>query len=133
MNKYSESSLAQLKTCHPKLQLLFETVLETFDHKINEGHRNEHDQNEAFLKGKSKLKWPDGKHNQLPSIAVDVVPTPIDFSEKVKNIARFYYFAGYVKAVADQLKIQVRWGGDWDGDGIFADQIFDDLVHWELV
>ena len=38
------------------------------------GHRNKEDQNKAFAEGKSKLKWPKGKHNKLPSQAVDAAP-----------------------------------------------------------
>ena len=33
--------------------------------------------------------------------------------------------------VAAGLDIEIRWGGDWDGDNEFTDQSFDDLVHFE--
>ena len=79
------------------------------------------------------------QNNQQPSLAVDVVPYPIDWgeagteSEKRKAIARFYHFAGYVLRTAEKMDISIRWGGDWDGDKDFSDQSFDDLPHWELL
>ena len=72
-------------------------------------------------------------------MAVDAAPYPVNWGDqgslrqRQKAIARFYEFAGYVLAVADQQRLQLRWGGDWDMDGDFLDQRFDDLVHFELV
>jgi hypothetical protein len=48
------------------------------DFKILCGHREEKEQNEAFNKGNSKLKWPQSKHNSLPSLAVDIAPFPVN-------------------------------------------------------
>lgn len=133
MNQYSDNSENQLKTCDVQLQHLFRAVLPYVNHTILVGHRNEEDQHKAFLTGKSKLDWPNGNHNKLPSSAVDAAPYPIDFSESHKNLARFYYFAGFVKAMAFHMGLKIRWGGDWDSDNDFKDQKFDDLVHFELV
>ena len=135
MNSYSKSSKEKLKTCHPELQLLFTSVLPTHDHTILVGHRGEQEQNEAVRTGKSTLLYPYGKHNKVPSMAVDVSPYPIDWNDT----KRFYYFGGIVKGVAAELKRQglmdydIRFGGDWDGDNNLNDQTFNDLVHWELI
>lgn len=135
MPKFSTASQNKLFTCHPDLQTLFCEVIKTFDCTIIEGFRNEADQNKAFDSGKSKLKWPNGKHNKSPSMAVDVAPYPIDWS----NNKRLYWFGGYVLGVAQMLKSQgkithsVRYGGDWDSDKNINDQAFNDLVHFELV
>jgi hypothetical protein len=59
---------------------------------------------------------------------VDVAPYPIRWEDYEK----FYWFGGYVKGVADSLGLEIRWGGDWDGDGDFKDQTLVDLVHWEI-
>lgn len=131
MYTYSKSSKEKLDTCHPELQRLFNEVLKTYDHTITCGHRNKEDQNAAFANGTSQLKWPNGNHNKTPSIAVDVAPFPVDYSNKLKVLARFYHFAGYVLATAERLGIPIRWGGDWDSDKIFTDQNFDDLPHFE--
>lgn len=110
------------------LQQLFTEVVKTYDCTVLEGHRNEADQNAAFESGKSKLKFPDGKHNGVPSLAVDVAPYPIDWN----NTKRFYHFAGYVQGIAKMKGIKIRWGGDWDKDYDLDDQTFNDLVHFEL-
>ncbi len=127
MPKFSKSSLEKLSTCHPNLQKLFHEVIKNYDCTIIEGYRSEQDQLKAFKEGKSKIKS-DGKHNQTPSLALDAAPAPINWNDKEK----FYHFAGYVKATADQLGIKIRCGADWDGDNDLKDQKFFDLPHFEL-
>ncbi len=139
MPKFGKTSRERLETCHPDIIRLFNEVVKEYDCSILEGYRGEEKQNEMFATGKSKLKFPLGKHNSKPSKAVDVAPYPINWgdegtsSQRQKAVARFYHFAGYVLAKADSLGIKVRWGGDWDGDKDFSDQKFDDLVHFELI
>jgi len=128
MAKFGKSSRKRLKTCDEKLQMLFNEVIKAFDCSILVGHRGEDDQNKAYAEGNSQLRWPKGKHNKKPSIAVDVAPYPIDWEDR----ERFSYFAGFVKGVAWRLNIPIRWGGDWDGDNDLSDNNFDDLVHFEL-
>jgi hypothetical protein len=94
-----------------------------------EGYRGEQSQNKAFTEGRSKLKFPNSKHNSLPSNAIDIAPFPIDW----KNRERFCYLAGIVKGIAHSKGIKIRWGGDWDNDGETTDNKFDDLPHFELI
>lgn len=129
MPSFSQKSLEKLSTCHPDLQRLLKECIKYVDFTILEGHRGEEAQNEAFKKGNSTLKWPDGKHNKLPSIAVDVAPWPVDFN----NTARFYMLIGFIRGVASQLGIKVRVGADWDGDFETTDQKLVDLPHVELL
>jgi len=68
------------------------------------------------------------QHNYSPSRAFDLAPYPIDWQDR----ARFYVLAGVVLGAAADLGIDLRWGGDWDGDGTFQDQNFHDLPHFEL-
>lgn len=128
MFKFSDKSKAKLSTAHPKLQQLFYEVIKYVDCTVLEGHRDQATQDEYFRTGKSRVKFPHGKHNSLPSNAVDVVPYPIDWND----ISRFYHFAGFVRGVAASLGINIRCGADWDGDFSFADQDFHDLPHFEL-
>lgn len=129
-NKYSNASLERLGTCHPDLQRLFFAVLETTDHSILEGHRDQAKQNKYYKTGKSRLPWPRGKHNKLPSEAVDAVPYPVpDWNDA----QAFHSFAGKVLAKAKELKIRIRWGGDWNMNGKTEDETFRDLVHFELI
>ena len=128
MAKFGKSSKERLSTCEKDLQLLFKEVVRGFDCTIVCGHRGEKDQNEAYKRGNSKVKYPNGRHNANPSRAVDVAPYPIDWTDR----DRFHYFAGYVMGVASKMGIDLIWGGDWDGDTDLKDNAFDDLVHFEL-
>ena len=128
MNKFSRTSAARLATCHPDLQKVITKALEVCDCSILCGHRSKEEQDALFLEGKSQLQYPNGKHNTLPSRAVDVAPYPIDWNDR----ERFSYFAGVVIGVGASMGIAIRWGGDWDSDFDLKDNKFDDLVHFEL-
>ena len=128
MPRFSRKSKAKLDTCDERLQKIFKKVVKGFDCTIIEGHRCKEKQNEAFKKGNSKLKFPNGKHNSLPSIAVDVIPYPIDWEDR----ERMSYFAGYVVGCARSMGITLRWGGDWDMDTQVKANKFDDLVNFEI-
>lgn len=128
MPEFSQNSLNKLRTCDDRLLALFTEVVKHFDCTIIVGHRGKEDQNRAFAEGKSKLRWPDGNHNKLPSEAVDVAPYPVDWEDR----ERMHLFAGVVKGLAISMDIPIRWGGDWDGDTQVNDNEFDDLVHFEI-
>lgn len=129
MPKFSKRSKERLDSCHPDLIRLFEKVVEKYDCSVLEGYRSNTRQEELFEQGMSKLRAGQSKHNNVPSLAVDVAPYPIDWNDKI----RFYHFVGYVKGVADQLGIKIRCGADWDSDNDLHDQTFFDLPHFELI
>jgi hypothetical protein len=132
MYNFSTMSKERLNTCHEDLQTLFRTVIKHVDCSVVGGWRSKDQQNEYFDKGKSKVKYPNGKHNSLPSVAVDVAPF---LNGKISwDMKNCLYFAGIVMGIALMLNIKVRWGGDWDMDNeAMTDQKFQDLVHFELV
>lgn len=33
---------------------------------------------------------------------------------------------------AQRVGVELRYGGDWDGDGVYGERGESDLVHWEL-
>lgn len=130
MSAYSQKSKEKLATCHPDLQKIFNEVIKHYDCAILTGHRNEEDQNDAYNAApqRSKVKWPNSRHNTIPSEAVDVVPYPIDWDDR----ERFSHFAGFVLGISISMGIDLRWGGDWDSDTDLKDNNFDDLPHFEL-
>jgi len=128
MPRFSTKSKSKLHSCDERLINLFNKVVKHFDCMVLEGHRGEEKQNAAYDKGNSKVRYPNGKHNQSPSVAVDVAPYPIDWADR----DRFHYFGGYVLGVAKQMGLNIRWGGDWNQDTQTKDNKFDDLVHFEL-
>ncbi len=129
MPNFGKKSNERLATCDPRLRDLFNQVVKHYDCSIIQGHRDMETQNKYFSEGKSKVVYPNSKHNSLPSRAVDVAPYPIVWNDT----ERFYHFAGYVTAMADVKGLKIRWGGDWDMDFDFNDQTFDDLVHFEII
>lgn len=129
MANFGVKSNNNLSSCDIRLVRLFTEVVKNYNCSILQGHRDKKTQEEYFNSGKSKVKYPNSKHNSYPSKAIDVAPYPIDW----EDTNRFYHFAGYVKGIADRLGIKLRWGGDWDGDLTFSDQSFNDLVHFELL
>lgn len=128
MPNFSQVSVDRLSSCHSDLQAVFNEVIKYFDCIVLEGHRGKEAQDKAFADGKSKLQWPNGRHNTIPSLAVDVAPYPVDWSDR----ERFIYFAGFSEGIANGMGIHLRWGGDWGMDRDLKNNKFDDLVHFEL-
>ena len=128
MPRFGTKSRGRLSSCHPDLQKVFNQVIKEIDCSILCGQRGEKEQNKAFDEGRSKVRFPDGRHNANPSNAVDVAPYPIDWEDR----ERFHLFAGYVLGIADSMGIRLRWGGDWDRDWTVKDNKFDDLPHFEI-
>lgn len=81
MPTFSNQSKKMLETLDPRLQKVCNSLIKWFDFKILQGHRNKEDQDKAYNEGKSKVKWPNGKHNANPSLAVDIAPYPIDWRD----------------------------------------------------
>lgn len=148
MPSFNKNSKNKKKTCHKDLQDLFDAVIERRDCTVLDGHRSVEKQQEKYESGASKVKH--SKHNCEPSMAIDVAPYPIpdnwgkvswglienkehreEIQRQVKELHKFYHFAGCVQGTANRMNIDMRWGGDWDGDNNFNDQTFDDLVHFE--
>tara|TARA_R100001530_G_scaffold59945_1_gene43343 strand:- start:1030 stop:1422 length:393 start_codon:yes stop_codon:yes gene_type:complete len=128
MPRFGKTSNSRLETCDTRLQKLFNEVVKHFDCSILEGHRGKRAQNKAYKEGKSKVVYPNGKHNQIPSVAVDAVPYPIDWEDR----ERMTYFAGFVLGVALRMNLKIRWGGDWNMNTELKDNNFDDLPHFEI-
>jgi hypothetical protein len=132
MPAWGKKSSEVRSTLHPTLiHYLDRALIEVADISLTCGHRNQEDQMKAYFSGNSTLMWPQGKHNQLPSLAVDFRPYPMP-KGKAKQWAALAYIAGRVIQMAAQDGVVIRWGGDWDADGDLTNQKFDDLFHLEL-
>lgn len=116
----SKLSRERLSQCHPDLQRVVELASGRFPMAVIQGHRGQAEQDAAFARGASKLKWPNSRHNSTPSEAVDLVPMPLDWN----NISRFEELGRVVKQAAVDLGIELDWGGDW--------KRFRDYPHFEL-
>jgi peptidoglycan L-alanyl-D-glutamate endopeptidase CwlK len=128
MPHFGRKSKERLNTCDSNLQKVFNEVIKHVDCSVLEGHREKDRQNKLFEEGKTKVKYPNGRHNRQPSSAVDVTPYPVDWKDRERQTL----FAGFVIGVASQMGINLRWGGDWDQDFQVVDNRFDDFPHFEL-
>jgi hypothetical protein len=131
--EWSKSSLKELKTVDPRLQLVFNKALElgVIDIRIIEGHRDEDTQEEMVRQRKSHLHWPNSKHNTLPSKAIDAIPLPFN-REDWNNSGKFGMFTGFILGVGASLDIKLRVGFDWNGNFDPTDNWID-APHFELV
>ena len=128
MPRYSKRSKERLATCDEKLQGVFNEVIKHVDCSILEGHRSKERQNKLYDEGRTKVRYPTGRHNASPSKAVDVTPYPVDWDDRERQTL----FAGFVLGIARAKGIKLRWGGDWDQDFQVADNKFDDFPHFEI-
>ena len=84
------------------------------------GHRGKAEQDLAYSRGYSKLKYPKSKHNKIPSLAIDLAPYPINWND----IPRFNAMCDLVQKIANTLKIKIRLGRTFS---------FRDYPHVELI
>ena len=136
MPKFGKRSLERLKTCHPNIIKVMEEAIKHYDFTVLYGTRTKEEQFELYKQGRTLKdgKWIttgktvtnlDGtikvsKHNHSPSLAIDIAPYPIDWS----NLDRFKELALVVKDAAATVGVSITWGGDWKS--------FKDYPHYEI-
>lgn len=109
MPTFSKRSKDNLAEADPRLQLLFNEVINHIDIVIICGHRGFIEQEKAYKAGKSKAHFGQSPHNFKPSYAVDVCPYPINW----RAVKRFQEMGRVVKKISNQIGIEITWGGDW--------------------
>jgi peptidoglycan L-alanyl-D-glutamate endopeptidase CwlK len=149
---YGTQSQTHLSTCHPLLQSVAHLALRhsPVDIAIVWGWRGREVQNSFFEMGTSKVRWPDSKHNYQDSM-LNPYSLALDFGpyipghripwkdERLFSLVAGVFFAAFEESKsnghlnAHQEVEALRWGGDWDCDGLTTDQTFLDLGHIELV
>jgi peptidoglycan L-alanyl-D-glutamate endopeptidase CwlK len=141
-------SQSKLNTCHPVLQEIVRSAIMVtpMDFTVLFGYRGEDLQNDLYDEGRSKLRYPQSKHNRTDadgepqSWAVDLAPW-FASSPHVRwgRPDEFRWLAGFIMGLGDRIArregFTLRWGGDWDRDGDQGkdDNPFMDLPHIELV
>lgn len=89
------------------------------------GFRGEAEQDEAYHRGATPLKWPLSKHNKFPSLAVDLAPYPIDWN----NHVAFEELSKRFCSIAAKKGIKVTWGGTFKTK---EGKPRPDMPHYEL-
>ena len=128
MPKFGRASRKNLRTCDIRLRKVFDEVIKHVDCSILEGYRRKERQNKLYDEGKTKVRYPEGRHNNNPSLAVDVARYPIDWDDRERHTL----FAGFVIGIANSMGIDLRWGGDWNRNWDTKDNRFDDFPHFEI-
>ena len=115
--KLGNKSLQKLKGVHPDLVAVVKRAIEITeqDFLVLEGLRSYERQRELVNKGKSKTM--NSRH--LTGHAVDIAPYPLSWDWEY-----FYPIADAMKDAAQELGIDLEWGGDWKS--------FKDGPHWQL-
>lgn len=155
MFSYGQKSNDQLATVDEKLQRVMRLAIQksTIDFSILEGARTLERQYNLYAQGRSvaelraagvplriiaqpgmkKVTWTlKSKHfppaEGQPGRAVDVGVYPYDPNAPEAVYAKI---KEYVFAAADELKIRIRWGGDWNQNGK-TEHGENDFGHFEL-
>jgi len=132
-------SKERLEGVHPDLVNVVEMaiLLTKQDFMVLEGVRTPERQAELYAQGRTKpgqkVTWTlKSNHFKNPHTgyghAVDLVPFPVDWSHKKLDVVSKAMFAA-----ADTLGVEIRWGADWDRDGLPREKGESDSPHFELV
>lgn len=99
--------MQNLSGVHPDLVAVVKRAIEITeqDFSVIEGVRNIERQRQLVAKGASKTL--NSRH--ITGHAVDIAPWPIDW----EDLKRFEIMADAMKQAADELGVDVEWGGDW--------------------
>lgn len=118
MFKLGARSLERLKGVHPDLVAVVKLAIQKteIDFTVLEGLRTIDRQKTLVASGASRTM--NSRH--LTGHAVDLAPLPIDWS----NRERFRVVADAVKTAAEELSIEIEWGGDF--------KTFSDMPHFQL-
>jgi peptidoglycan L-alanyl-D-glutamate endopeptidase CwlK len=156
MGKYKLGARSQgnLEGVHPKLRMVVERAIEITeqDFLVIEGVRSELQCQINYGKGRTiaqckavgvpsqyakpkeaKVTWTlNSNHKKNKATgwghAVDITPFPVDWSKT----AKFDAIAKAMFKAAEELKVPIRWGADWDRDGKPRERGESDSPHFEL-
>ncbi len=105
-----------------------------FDTVVAEGVRSAKRQAELWAKGRTapgpKVTWVTHSNHQ-DGHAVDIYPLEADGSLSA-SVKKFDQLAAAMFSVAKAKGVQIRWGADWDRDGIPHEHGETDSPHFEL-
>lgn len=136
MPEFSKISKQRLLTCDGRLRAICDEAIKVTDFMVVCGHRSKEEQEKAFIEKKTKLRFPNSKHNSMPSKAVDLAPVKYKDGRAYvdwNNLDAFKELAGVILSVAKQQNVKLRWGGDWNMNGKTTDERFIDMPHYELI
>lgn len=139
---YGETSKSRLITCRAEIQRVMNRAADYVNIAIMEGARSDARQIELYAmrvgRAQERVTLIDGvtqksKHQVTEaeplSKAVDFVPWPQQYSDRELMVELGRFIVG----LGAGMGIELRWGGDWNGNFDRTDQRFHDLPHIELI
>lgn len=138
---WGKASQAKRATCDDRLQRWGDRLLAhpelPYDLAWIEGHRDKATQDRYQREKRSKVRWPNSRHNTMPAMACDLVPIiggkKTWAREPMERIARIGLAIWAEMVEAGEVTGTLRWGGDWDMDGDSEDERFFDGAHFEIL
>lgn len=137
--RLSAKSLARLNGVHPDLVAVVKRAIEitTQDFSVLCGVRTQAEQKELYAQGRTKpgpvVTWTLNSNHFVNSDgfghAVDLVPYPVDW----KTLSKFDAIAKAMMQAAKELGVKLRWGADWDMDGLVREKGESDSPHFEII
>lgn len=135
-----QRSRKNLEGVHPNLVKIVEHAIahSDIDFFVNEGVRTPARQKELYAQGRTKpgkvVTWTlKSNHFINPRTgyghAVDIYAFPYDPNQPIKTSKAI---AQAMLRAAHELDIPLRWGADWDRDGVFYEKGEGDSPHFEL-
>jgi peptidoglycan LD-endopeptidase CwlK len=127
----------RLSQAHPLLQRVMRQLSREMDFGITCSIRTANEQSLAYSLGKSKAKFGQSPHNLDPSLAVDFTIAAHNGIIDWNNFPAFEAVARRAIEIGETMGIAIRWGADWDMDGITkrdgdTDEHLVDAPHLEL-
>lgn len=137
MFKLGERSKSRLAGVQAPLRRVVERAIEltAVDFTVLEGLRTLERQQALYAQGRTKpgkvVTWTMNSRH-LEGAAVDLAP--VDSSGRIlwEDIAAFDQIAEAMFAAADELGVRIRWGADFDQDGVRRERGEHDSPHFEL-
>lgn len=129
----SKTSLARLEGVDPKLVAVVKRAIQitAVDFMVVEGVRTLARQKQLYAQGRTvpgKIVTWTLKSKHIDGLAVDLLPAPYDW----KDHAPFALVNKAMMQAAGELGVGLRWGRDWDRDGVAGEKGETDSPHWEL-
>lgn len=133
------TSLQKLQGVHPKLVAVVKRAIELseVDFRVIEGVRTPERQRQLYAQGRTapgpKVTWTLNSNHFVNARtgyghAVDILPAPYDW----KDLKNFDKVARAMLQAASELNTPIRWGADWDRDGVPRERGESDSPHFEL-
>jgi peptidoglycan L-alanyl-D-glutamate endopeptidase CwlK len=142
--KLSDRSISRLDGVHSELRAIVTDAAARcpFSFIVTEGVRTKERQAELYAQGRTKpgkkVTWSmDSRHLRSgpdsTGKAVDLCPCDAKGNPLWEDRAKFLALGKLMFSIAAERGIRIRWGYDWDGDGITMEAGEYDGPHFELV